>query len=311
MCPLAGTSQESATLTIWSLGQGITTMESSDRAKSASEHPPAPAATTARAWAAWGVWRGDRALLAHTARRAIAEVRTFSSDAVLTIDVDVRDDVEQYTAPEQLAECLTAQAARSFRAIRIEASSSTVGVRITLARQPLRTGPYAGAKGVVIEVWSSALDADARDATLGRIGEAMRVTVRRGSMPWTRGLTALNMGSNDEISPALKRLMWRRRRNTMALVVLLSVGLLFLPLLVGRVLGAAAATLHDLRTVAFWATPLVIVIGLLTSGLIMPAIELADRTPGRRWVSLFARSGVLTVGVGVVTAAVKGKLHLS
>jgi hypothetical protein len=194
--------------------------------------------------------------------------------------------------------------------ITIEASSTDVGTRVTIARRHVTDSPYCGQKGVVIEVWCADTAANAPEEAIVRIGDAVRTTVRRASVPWTRGLKALDRGPRSTIEQRLKELALRRRRNTVALVVPLAVGPLFLPLLVARVTGASTATLHDLRSVALIATLPVVAIGLLLSGVIMPAIELAERTPGRRWVSLFLRSGVITVVAGVATAAVKGKLNL-
>lgn len=41
---------------------------------------------------------------------------------------------------------------------------------------------------------------------------------------------------------------------------------------------------------------------------VMPSIEVAELTPGRRMVRLVGRSGLISVAVGLVVAAIKAKL---
>lgn len=263
------------------------------------------------AWSAWSIWRGDLQLLARAARVAFLAVGGDGAGATLTIEVTARDDREEFDSVEGFIEQVTPQAMRRFTQLTIRAETAECGVEVLMARKKVAGFPFGDTRGLVIQAWARSADSDAACEAAEAICDQLRVTLRRGSLPWTRGLRETETTSRDGIKSSLSWLNHRRTLMTMTIVVILA-SVPFYAIL--AILSLDVVEIKDVDgavTAAVAAQVLILAIGLPAARFVMPSIEVAELTPGRRMARLLGRSGLVTGLAGLLLAFLKGKAGLA
>lgn len=263
------------------------------------------------AWSAWSIWRGDVRLLAHVARSAVAEVEERSgSKPQLSIRVVVRDDTEEFSSADDLVEHISPQAVRRFNRLTIRAETSDCGVDVQIARRKVREAPFGNRRGVVIRAWSCKGDQKARGDAAAAMCDRLRVAVRRGSMPWTRGLKETETEPLKEIAQRLKWLEYRRTYATFAIVLAIASIPFYVLLAVVAFTEVDERSVSEVLTYVIFAQVPIGVVAFFVARLVMPPIDLAELTPGRRYLQLIGKSGLLTVVAGLAVALAKDQFGM-
>jgi hypothetical protein len=181
---------------------------------------------------------------------------------------------------------------------------------VRIARKKVSDFPFNGHRGLAIQTRAMGSDPAAGARVAKATCDRLRTVVRRGSMPWTRGLQKTETASRGQIA---ERLKWLSKRRIWATAVIVTV-LASLPLYVLFVVSAIAdvderSTAEALRYLAFAQIPIALV-AFAVAGRVMPSIELAETTPGRRMLALLGKSGLVSVVTGVGAALAKSRLGL-
>lgn len=263
------------------------------------------------AWAVTSTWRSDLKLFAHLVEKAREEVEKRNFTADCKVEFAVRKDFESYDSVEKLLECAPSNTIRSFNSARMTVGSDSLRVVVEMGRKSPDEGcAFSCDPGVAVKVTSSGV---AADPVLREVRDSMAKLVARGGFSWGKDPTAGPDDKHPDLQEALKD-RWTQRHfwaqlifavvttclglATLAVVFILEPGGDFgtdgpperLGLYFGVVMGVVQASSF------FFSTSL------------YPAIELADRTPGRRILQIIGRSGLLSAAVGVGAAYLKTHL---
>lgn len=256
------------------------------------------------AWSVGTTWRGDLRLLARVARVVSEVAAKGESEAELEIAVFARDDCERFRSPEELVERVTPQALRAFTLLTMSARKKGTVAEVLIARRKIYEPPFGGAWGVIVR----ALADDPKEAKA--MCDRLRIVARRGCSIWTRGLRKIETASPTVLQRKLFEMDGRRATLTKATVTLLAAApFLLADLLLSHGPGKEAekATLPYLTG----AQLLILFVGPLLGGVVLPPIEVAELSPARRLLRLIGRSGVLSAGAGLLVALAKVRLGLS
>jgi hypothetical protein len=262
------------------------------------------------AWAATSTWRSDLRLFARLAEKAREEIEARGITADSKIEFAVRRDFECYDSVERLLERGPSNTIRSFNSARIKVGSDSLRVEVEMGRKdPDEGAAFSCDLGVALKVTSGVVN----DSVLREIRDSMAKLIARGGFSWGKDPTLGPDNQHPDLGDELKS-RWKKRHfwaqlifaavttclglATLAAIFILEPGGDFdtdgppehLVLYFGSVLGAVQAFSF------FFATSL------------YPAIELADRTPGRRILQIAGRSGLLSAAVGVGAAYLKTKV---
>ncbi len=258
------------------------------------------------AWSAWAVWRGDLRLLAHVARVAREVVATDGAEGSLRIKVTARGDWEEFSTPEEFVQYVTPQAVRRFELLTISARAGHRQTEVSIARKRIYEAPFSGTRGVVIQARAGGAGAKLEDATA--MCDRLRIAVRRGSLPWTRGLRAAETGPRRGIEDKLQREGSFRANMTKAFVTMSA----SLPFWLSALLLPDGQESEGERLPYLTAVQLMIIFwGPLLADRIFPAVEIADSSPARRILLLVGRSGILSAGAGILVAFVQVRAGLA
>jgi hypothetical protein len=259
------------------------------------------------AWSLGTTWRGELRLLAHVARVTREVAAGGEGPAKLTVAVFARDDCEEFQSPEEFVERVTPQALRTFSLLSIKARRGGVAAEVLFARKKLYEPPFGGAWGVVVRARAGKGGEEEAKAMCDRL----RIVARRGCTIWTRGLRKVETAPRLVLQRKLLEMDGRRAVLTKGLVTLLA----SIPFLVVGLLSSDDLPGKDAEKAAIpyltGAQMLILFVGPLLGGVILPAIEVAELSPGRRFLRLLGRSGVLSGGAGLLAAFAKGRLGLS
>ena len=263
------------------------------------------------AWAATSTWRSDLRLFARIAQKAQEEVEARSLRADLKFEFAVRGDFECYDSVEELFDCAPSNTVRSFNSARITVGSDPLRVEVTMGRKnPEGDSAFSCDPGVAVNVTSAGV---VNDAVLREIRDAMVKLIVRGGFSWGKDPT---LGPDDE-NPSLEKALdkkWRNRHLWAQLIfagvtVCLGLATLALVLLLepGNDFDAKAAA-ERLGVFFGFVLAFVQLSSFFLATLLYPAIELADRTPGRRILQIVGRSGLLSAAAGVGAAYLKSQV---
>jgi len=253
-------------------------------------------------WAVWSVWRGDRAKLSRIPRAMEAcypEARRVRAE----VEVSVLDDRERYDSCDAFVRDAAGQSTAEFDTVTFDADGREGRITVSISRQ--------GTPGVTLTIKA---DADAPDGWAEHALETIRPAVSRGAIQWrwASGWPLLkrlskyepeeDSGSGAEAS--LEALASRRRRVNQA----------WTSLLAALVLAAVYAVWrqpweHHRSALELGLAAVAVLIGAALLGAlsfvrdaILPAVEIADKTPGRR------QAGRLGLAVAPIVAAVVKKV---
>jgi hypothetical protein len=258
------------------------------------------------AWSAWTIWRGDLKLLARAARVALLAVGGDEGSAKVEIAIAARGDEEKFDSVDDFVEQVTPQAMSRFTRLTIRARAKGRSAEVLMARKRDSSFPFLNTRGLVVQAWVEG-DDDGAIEKAQAMCEELRVTLRRGSLPWTRGLKQTETSPRTSIAELLGGLGRRRTMTTMLIVTFLA-SLPFYAFF--TLLSLDLIKVNDLDGVVIYllvAQTLILVVGLPAARIVMPPIELAEITPGRRMARLIGRSGLVTVLAGLALAFVKAK----
>lgn len=254
---------------------------SSGAASRTSADPRLPAVGSASSqspalWAVWSVWRGDRAKLARIAR---AVESCFDDDREVAASVHVRTlgDHEVYPSFGAFRDDASGQTTSGFDILRIERRGREGRIAVRLLRR--------GGSGVALTI-TPASEADARWAANAR--STVSPAVSRGSIKYTKQKALVGAGSGA--LAALGRLNRRRRRVMRAWTAAVVALTLTVTYVVARPAWDAESGENAAAAVAI---PVVAALAGLVPHVrnaVLPPIEIADRTPGRR---VATRAGIL------------------
>lgn len=261
-----------------------------------------------RAWAVSSAWRGDLRLFGRIAQKAIEEVTAFSRPAPCEIEFAVRNDCERYASVEDLLEFVPGSTLRSFNSARIRVGTRDLLVEVRFGRKRAhREAAFHCPFGVSVQVHSNG---DVPVASLRQIRDAVAKVVARGG--FARAKPVHGIGESEVGMKKALAHRWQRRGVLLqALLLLISGAVLLCVGVVVRVISlyAGSTGFSD-----FLLDPRVLsgVLGLtqplpyLFPTFLFPAIEIADTTPGRRFIQNLGRSGVVTATVSVIVKAISG-----
>ncbi len=219
-------------------------------------------------------------------------------------------DIEKFDTVKSFVEEVTPQAMRGFSRLWIRAEGEQLGAEVHMARKKVKAPPFCGNRGVVIKTWARGGDV-AASKRAREVCDRMRVTVKRGSMPWTRGLKRTELSSPSGVREELALLDRRRSLVTMMLVTILA-SMPYYMFVLASLLGVLnTKQLDDKLIYLLGAQTLILILGVLLARIVMPPIELAEITPGRRMLRLVGRSGLVTVLTGLLLAFLKTKAGFS
>lgn len=262
------------------------------------------------AWSVWSAWRGDPRLLAHIARVACEVVEEGGKHPSLQISVEARDDREEFPSVERFLAEVTPQALSCFTRLSVVAQGENAVAEVLMARKAVYEPPFGGSWGVVVRVRASGGTPAQRSERALAMCDRLRVAVRRGGFRWTRGMRKSETGSAEEIRQRLFALGGRHKALTHGLVTMLASTPFWLAgglQSVGVMSDAESkGTLNYLIIVQC----LILTFGAPLTGMVMPAIEVAEMTPGRRALRLIARSGLLSAASGLIVAFIRVKAGL-
>jgi len=247
----------------------------------------------APSWTVWSVWRGDRAKLGLVAR---AIEQCFSEPGVpARVTVTVLDDLERYGAFAEFLTDAPAQTTQRFDGLMIEASGGEGRIAATLRRRgesPASEIPPSE-NGIVLTVEPGPL------APKGWGTESLRRVARavtRGSVQWrwARDWPLLGGLSNYKPTSSLAAPdtvdasgeLQRRNRNRSRLLwgwtALVVFWVAVICYAIARPVWEAGGL--EIACVAAGCAVLAVVLALIPPlrDLVLPAIEIAERTPGRR-----------------------------
>jgi hypothetical protein len=227
----------------------------------------------------WSVWRGDRAKLARVAS-AIESCFDEGQKVVASVHVRTLGDRERYGSLTTFGEKASGQTVSGFDILRIEGRGREGRIAVRLLR---RRGPGVGLTII------PASDAD--PGWVQRVRSRVEPAVSRGSIKHTK--EKLVRGEGDGALAELGRLNRHRTRVMWLWTATVVALLLAAAYVVGRPVWDAGS--GELTAVAV-AIPVVAALAALVPPVrnaVLPAIEIADRTPGRR---LAGRAGLLAAG---------------
>jgi hypothetical protein len=259
------------------------------------------------AWAATGAWHGDLKLFARIAEKAIEEVRACGQRPHCRIEFEVRDDLERFGSVREMIDLVPASTLRSFHTacIRVAGAAMKVEVRMGRTRSPLKE-MFHGIRGVAVEVRS---EGGIEEEALTRTRDGVARVVARGGFRWARKPARGLDPDRRHLESALNVRTHARRINAQAFFI--SVAALLLPL-ADAVEDLVQAPGEDAEILAgLLEQPLFIPVfftatqaaSYLLTPFIFPAIEIAGTTPGRRFLQVIGRSGLVTAAVGVLVKA--------
>jgi hypothetical protein len=257
------------------------------------------------AWSVGATWRGDLRLLARVARVVSEVAAGGEGEAELEIAVFARDDCERFRSPEELVERVTPQALRAFTLLTMSARGKGTVAEVLIARRKIYEPPFGGAWGVIVR--ALARDGPQEAKTMC---DRLRIVARRGCSIWTRGLRKVETAPRITLQQKLLEMDGRRATLTKATVTMLAgTPFLLADLFLAHGPGRAAekANLPYLTG----AQLLILFVGPLLGGIVLPPIEVAELSPARRLLRLVGRSGVLSAGVGLLAALARVRLGLS
>jgi hypothetical protein len=249
-------------------------------------------------------------LLAHIARVASDVVDDGGAEPSLQIRVEVRDDREEFPSVERFLAEATPQALSSFTRLSVVARGGSAAAEVLMARKPVYEPPFGGSWGVVVQTSASGGAPAQRSERAVAMCDRLRVAVRRGSSRWSRGMRVSQTGPRERIRHRLLTLGGRHKALTHGVVTMLA----STPFWLAAGLQSAGV-LHDAETKGMLtylviAQCLILSFGASLAGMVMPAIEVAEMTPGRRALRLIARSGLLSAASGLIVAFIRVKAGL-
>jgi hypothetical protein len=262
------------------------------------------------AWSVGSAWRGDPRLLAHIARVACEVVEEDGKHPLLQIGVEARDDREEFPSVERFLDEVTPQALSCFTRLSLVARGGSAVAEVLMARKAAYEPPFGGSWGVVVRARAAGGAPAQRSERALAMCDRLRVAVRRGSSRWTRGLRASEAGSAEEIRQRLFALGGRHKALTHGLVTMLASTPFWLA--AGLQSAGVVGDAESKGTVTYLviAQCLILTFGASLAGMVMPAIEVAETTPGRRALRLIARSGLLSAASGLIVAFIRVKAGL-
>jgi hypothetical protein len=249
-------------------------------------------------------------LLAHIARVACEVVEDGNEEPALQIRVDARGDREEFPSVERFLTEVTPQALRDFTRLSIVARSSSAAAEVLMARKAVYEPPFGGSWGVVVQTTVFGGAPGRRSERALAMCDRLRVAVRRGSFQWARGLRVSETGPREGIRQRLFALGGRHKAWTHGAVTMLA----STPFWLAAGLQSTGVT-HDAEskgtlTYLIIVQCLILTFGGPLAGMVMPAIEVAEMTPGRRALRLIARSGLLSAASGLIVAFIRVRAGL-
>jgi hypothetical protein len=250
-------------------------------------------------------------LLAHVARVACEVVEDFGEVPTLQIRVDARDDREEFSSVERFLAEVTPQALSRFTRLSVVAAGGSAAAEVLMARKAVYEPPFGGSWGVVVQTKVAGGPPGERSKRAQEMCDRLRVAVRRGSSRWTRGLRVSETGPRDAIAQRLLTLGGRHKALTHAGVTMLAAT----PFALAAALQSAGvlpdAESKGSLTYLVVAQCLILTFGGPLTGMVMPAIEVAELTPARRALRLIGRSVLLSVASGLIVAFIQAKAGFS
>ncbi|MDQ3677293.1 MAG: hypothetical protein M3401_10900 [Actinomycetota bacterium] len=251
-----------------------------------------PAGTSA-AWAVWSAWRGDRVLFARVVRAAVYEIEhAFGEQPTCLIEVAVKGDIERFASADDMLEHATAQALRSFDSIKVTVEVGPSSAALVVARKPTPPLSEHEVPGAVLLVRAAG---PARNS-VGSVRDGIAAAFDRGGFAWVK--PHRDVGGLGRARPVLMGRVRARRRY---LAAAYGIGVGAASVIVIGALAVAGVDVSESLAVAVGSAPAIIggLAGLFESlwprlrDAVFPAIEIAERTPGRRLAHLTLRGASL------------------
>jgi hypothetical protein len=242
-------------------------------------------------WAVWSIWRGDRAKLSRIAG-AIEDAVGGRSAGRASVTISVLDDVECYPSFRRFSQEAPAQTTQEFDSLRIDARGSGLAIRVCMRRTSSETDGQTGVVLTVERVDQPAGDDDPADAR-----RRVAAAVTRGALNWRWAPRALGLRELTNYKPTEgeggspdgeTRASALRERNSKRFKVML-VWTWFWLLVISYSLYAAIRPVWEaslLEGMAVFAGCFAAAGSLgrvrYLQNIVLPAIEIAEMTPGRR-----------------------------
>jgi hypothetical protein len=262
------------------------------------EPPPIPRSGDYN-WAVWSACRGTPALFGQIARAAVWQIGHYAGKSDCFIDLAVGGDVERFRGPKEFMDETTQQAQRQFSQLRISVRGPDLGADITVAREPTERFSWRQVPSVVLEVGAAKADCEPQ---LSDIRHAIAGAINRGTFFFFRDEPRCGKDP-EELKRELQARVAKRREgvgrlyfgSALAVIFVVVVAkILDLSLFTGRWFAAisAVAALNALamgRVIKTRAKDFAAKWRRWIDAIFFPAVEVAERTPGRRALRLTAR----------------------
>lgn len=247
-----------------------------------------PPATESLAWAAFSAWRGHPRQFAQIARRATTLV---GEDSVCLIELVVMDDIETFHAVDDFLAQASPQGLARMTAARTVVCGTSARVSVIMARRNIVT-PWRARRGIALEVMARGPEAAANTE---RLMSALVPSIKRGQFWFT---SQPRDDAEDTVEAELDALHRARVQRIVSILALFAMYVAAVVAMltddadpVGYVAAGAAGT------VMLWAA----VKWPCCLDVLFPAIDIAEKTPGRR---LLTRLGAVPL-VPLVTLVLK------
>lgn len=259
----------------------------------------------AEAWAVTSAWRGDARLFAGIARAALQVVPGKET----CFEFVTRRHVEAYGSIQDFIDRVPASTLRSFTSARIRAGDKSLFVECSFGRRrPTEEVPFRSPLGVTVKVTS---DDPSRHEIVQNTRTTLARVIERGSI--TRAKPPIEGPTEEQPDPvkALERASGIRTGVVQILFLLVSLATLVtaygvFQLVVNRdEVGGFSISFGNFAELLPIAVVIAQAASYPLSTLLFPAIEIADVSPGRRFLSVVGRSGVVSILTAIVGAYAK------
>ena len=247
--------------------------------------------TAVAPWTVWSIWRGDRATLGLVAR--VVEQGLSESTRGPSVTVWVLEDVERHSSFADFARDAPTQTTQLFDALRIRAAGREGRVTVTLRARGKGRHALAGREGIELVVAQAGPEFDPWSrATMGRVERAGT----RGCLQWRWARAVPLIGrltnyqptrSTDPGAPATAALALEHRNDNRKWLLwgwtaVIAFIVPFLVYAMARPVWKAGGL--EIAAVVVGAAAIASLLALIPAlrDVVLPAVEIAERTPGRR-----------------------------